>query len=250
MDFVRKHTHAIIGAIIYMIIVIVILILFGFSTPLPLPEEKGILLDFGGSGSRDISGSAPATTTSDHQNASSQSAATTGVTTQDFEETASLPSSTVPSDSDVISETTTTDETTTETTDHSSQNQDRLNDLLGGAFGGGSGRGQSGSGSGNPGMGDGSSGGTGSGPGGIGGSLDGRRLINRVQPEGRDNLVGEVVLRITVDERGNVTNVTLVRTTCSECVELATRAVRQWRYAASPGAGYQTGNVVINFRPQ
>ncbi len=246
MEFVRKHIHAIIGAILYLIMVIVILLLLGFTTPLPLPEEQGILLDFGGSGSRDISGSAPATT-SDQQNASSQSSASTGVITQDYEPTASLPSSNTPSTSNNVSDNTSTTETTT---DQSSTDANRITDMMSGAFGGGSGSGSSGTGSGNPGMGDGSSGGSGGGPGGIGGSLEGRRLVHRVEPESRPNMVGTVVLRITVSENGDVTNVTLVRTTCSECVELATRAVRQWRYASSPGSGYQTGEVHINFRQQ
>jgi len=244
MEYVKKHKHAMIGALLYFIMVIVLLLLLGFSTPLPLPEEQGILLDFGGSGSRDISGSAPATT-SDQQNASSQSSASTGVITQDYEPTASLPSSNNPSTSDNVN-----DNTNESNSEQSSSNADRLNDMMSGAFGGGSGSGSSGSGSGNPGMGDGTSGGSGGGPGGVGGSLEGRKLVHKVDPESRPNMVGTVVLRITVSENGDVTNVTLVRTTCSECVELATRAVKQWRYASSPGSGYQTGEVRIIFTQQ
>ncbi len=232
MNFVKKHIHAIIGVIIYMIIVILILILLGFTTPLPLPEEEGILIDFGGSGAREVSSPAPASRTE-----VTPSSQTTGVITQDYEETASMPSSSVPSEAEII-------EDPVET---AAQTAERLNERLGGVFGSGTSGTQTGSGTGHPGMGDRTHGGTGGGPSGVGGSLEGRRLLKIVDPEGKDNMTGTVVLRITVDENGNVSNIRMVRTTCSECVELARKAVSQWKYASSPGTGYQTGEVIINF---
>lgn len=247
MEFVRKHIHAIIGVIIYIITVLILLLLFGFTTPLPLPEEQGILIDFGGSGTREAASPAPRP----RPQPQPQRTESSGVVTQDFEETVSMPSSEVPSNATVTDTPSQTNETEDESAEDATESSRRdLDNLFQGAFGSGTSGSGSGSGTGHPGMGDGSGEGTSSGPGGIGGSLEGRRLVHRVEPEGRANLVGTVVFRITVNENGNVTSVVLVRSTCPECVELARQAVRQWRWAPSPGSGYQTGNVTINFEPQ
>ena len=47
MTLFEKHTHGIVGTVIFHIVVLLILILFGFFTPLPLPGEEGILVNFG-----------------------------------------------------------------------------------------------------------------------------------------------------------------------------------------------------------
>ena len=69
-----------------------------------------------------------------------------------------------------------------------------------------------------------------------------------LDPKNQDNLEGRVVLKITVDENGNVTNITLVSSNCNDCTQLAKDAVKQWKYAKKPGAGYQTGTVAVEFR--
>ncbi|HSH50943.1 MAG TPA: TonB family protein [Bacteroidales bacterium] len=45
--FIKKHKTGIIGTIIFHAIVVVLFMLFGYSTPLPLPGEEGILINFG-----------------------------------------------------------------------------------------------------------------------------------------------------------------------------------------------------------
>jgi len=46
-DFPSERTKGIIGTIIFHVILISILVITGFHTPLPLPEEEGILVNFG-----------------------------------------------------------------------------------------------------------------------------------------------------------------------------------------------------------
>lgn len=249
---IQQHKHAIIGCIIYCIFAIILLLLLGFKTPLPLPKEECIIIDFGGGGNPNAGG-APYTAPTTNVNPQ-HSVPTQGPTTQNFEESASLPNT----NKENTEETTTTNTTQTNTT-QTNTNTDRLNRLgnifgpgngtgTGTGTGSGSGTGGSGSGSGNPGIGGGSGGGTGSGPGGLGGGIGNRRQITKVEPKGKDNMTGVVVLKITVNEDGNVTDIAVVSTTCNECVQLAKNAVKQWKYEAKPGTGYQTGNVTIEFK--
>lgn len=249
-DWIKKHIHAVIGVILYIITVIVLLFLLGFRTPLPLPPEEAILIDFAGGGNRDAGASLSAT--SSDKNTSSQSSSISGVNTQNFEDAASMQSSNIPNTNPVQNtpaNNVNTNNSTTNTT-QTNPNAEKLNNLFGGnVFGNGSGTGNSGSGSGsgNPGTGlDGT--GSGSGPGGVGGSLTGRRKVRTVEPVGQDNLTGRVVLRITVNENGDVTDVTLVSTNCDKCVKPAIDAVKQWKYESKPGSGYQTGNVTVEFK--
>jgi TonB family protein len=46
-EFIKKHKTGIIGTIIFHGMVVVLFMLFGYSTPLPLPGEEGILINFG-----------------------------------------------------------------------------------------------------------------------------------------------------------------------------------------------------------
>jgi len=46
-EFIKKHKTGIIGTMIFHGIVVVLFMLFGYSTPLPLPGEEGILINFG-----------------------------------------------------------------------------------------------------------------------------------------------------------------------------------------------------------
>jgi TonB family protein len=245
MTEVRKHIHGIIGAFLFKIITIALLLLFGFTTPLPLPPEEGILLDFGGGGN--VNAGASSSASSNEQNASTQNSSNSGVNTQNFEDAASMQSSTIPNP---LNPNTNNNTNNTESTSPSNPNADRLNNLFGGnVFGNGTGSGTSGdgSGSGNPGTGTGGDG-SGTGPGGVGGSLDGRRQIKKVDPIAEANMFGRVVLKITVNEQGNVTDVSLVSSNCDRCVKAAIDAVKQWKYESKPGSGYQTGNVAIEFK--
>ncbi len=46
---IREHKNGIIGTIIFHIIIGAVFMIFGYSTPLPLPDEEGILINFGDS---------------------------------------------------------------------------------------------------------------------------------------------------------------------------------------------------------
>jgi len=46
-EFIKKHKTGIIGTIIFHGMVVALFMLFGYSTPLPLPGEEGILINFG-----------------------------------------------------------------------------------------------------------------------------------------------------------------------------------------------------------
>ena len=48
-NFIKEHKTGIVGTIIFHIIIGAIFMFFGYSTPLPLPEEEGILINFGDS---------------------------------------------------------------------------------------------------------------------------------------------------------------------------------------------------------
>jgi TonB family protein len=48
-SYIREHKNGIIGTIIFHIIIGAIFMIFGYSTPLPLPDEEGILINFGDS---------------------------------------------------------------------------------------------------------------------------------------------------------------------------------------------------------
>lgn len=47
MSVIKEHKKGIIGTIIFHVIIVAIFMAFGYSTPLPLPEEEGILINFG-----------------------------------------------------------------------------------------------------------------------------------------------------------------------------------------------------------
>jgi len=49
MTYFQEHKKGIIGTVIFHIIIGAIFMLFGYSTPLPLPDEEGILINFGDS---------------------------------------------------------------------------------------------------------------------------------------------------------------------------------------------------------
>ena len=46
-NFIKEHKVGITGTIIFHAIIIALIVLFGYTTPLPLPAEEGILINFG-----------------------------------------------------------------------------------------------------------------------------------------------------------------------------------------------------------
>ncbi len=246
MSFIKEHIHGVTGATIFLIIMLLLLLLLGFTTPLPLPEEQGILIDFGGGGS--INAGASSHVSSNNSNSNTQAPFNSGYNTQNFEEAPSLTDSDIPNTSNAATTSTAQNPTTQE--EERPVLNDRLGGLnIGGALSGGIGTGTSGTGtgSGTPGLGTGT-GGSGSGPGGIGGNLSGRKQIKKVDPARKENMFGRVELKITVDDKGNVSNIEVVNTNCNECVQPAKDAVAQWKYEAKPGSGYQVGLVTIDFQ--
>jgi TonB family protein len=245
MSFLKKHKHGILATLFFHVVAIVLLFLLGFTTALPLPEEEGILLDFGGAGSGTTNPgpSSPGTSNAQH-NTSSHSTPLTGNLTQDSEEAPALTSSNNATSNEV------SEPQLTEEEIRQQEQANRLNGMM--QFGNNSSNSDAaGDGSGNPGFGgDGSSPGQGNGPGGLGGGVNGRKLTNYVIPENKDNLFGEVKLKITVDESGNVREVFVESSTCTECNRYAIAAVRQWKYESKQGTGLQSGIVVVTFSQQ
>lgn len=47
MSYYEEHKKGIIGTILFHIVLAAVFMIFGYSTPLPLPEEEGILINFG-----------------------------------------------------------------------------------------------------------------------------------------------------------------------------------------------------------
>jgi TonB family protein len=80
------------------------------------------------------------------------------------------------------------------------------------------------------------------------GKLNGNRQLIKVDPESRDNMYGTVILKITVNENGIVTDINLVSTNCDQCVKAATDAIKKWQYEPLPGSGYQIGIITIEFK--
>ena len=245
MSLFKKHKHGILATLFFHVAAIILLLILGFTTPLPLPEEEGILLDFGGAGSGTIDPgpSSPGTSNAQHD-ASSHNTPLNGNLTQDSEEAPALPSSDNATSNQI---------TEPQLTEEEIRQQQQANHISGMMnFGNnGSNSDADGTGSGHPGYGgDGSSPGDGGGPGGIGGGIGNRDLKRYVKPEKKDNLFGEVKLKITVDENGNVREIFVESSTCTECIQYAKAAVRQWKYEKKSGVGLQTGIVVITFEQQ
>lgn len=99
MSYFQEHRKGIIGTIIFHVILGAILMFFGYTTPLPLPEEEGILINFGDSdeGSGQVepqySESEPQETIQEQQESepeASPSQAEEGNVTQDYEDAPAL----------------------------------------------------------------------------------------------------------------------------------------------------------------
>jgi len=217
MSTIKKHIHGVAGAFFFSIGITVFLILAGFTTPLPLPQEQAILLDLS---NYDI----PMDESSGSQ--SGEKSLNNGgsiekILNQDFESSEFVESG----NSDIKTE---------------NSNLDKINDLFKNPFGVND-KGDDKDGK-NPYNGDGKN------PDNISGNLTGRKQIVKVNPESVDNVFGKVVLQITVNESGNVTDVVLISTTCNECVKSAKDAVKKWKYETLTGSGLQSGTVVIEFK--
>lgn len=243
MSSFSKHKHAIFGSAIFVVIVFFILFIFGFTLKLPLPEEEVLILDFMGGGNID----AGLSSNGENNNNNAEYIPDNGYITQDLEKTIVLPSSNVPNNNhhEEIKP--------TQPEPQKNKANERLGNQFGGSLNGGNGSGNAGNGigGGNPGFGtSGSGGGSGNAPAGSGNSLTGRRQINKVSPQNKNNIYGEVKFQITVSPSGKVESATIISSNCNECVALAKEAVMQWTYEAINSNNVQVGIATIKFQPK
>lgn len=214
----KKHIHGISAALIFVFVCVAVLVLTGFSTPLPLPEEESVIIDFSNSGKMDMNKSDLSESSNYRVVSSSESSQEV---LSDNSENVYVPSG--------------------NSKDNNSDKIDKINNLFGNPFGE---FGDKDSDDDNPSGKDGDN----KKPSDIAGKLEKSRGYTGDMPIARDNMVGKVVLEITVDEKGNVTIVNLKSTTCNECVQAAKDAVSKWKYEPKLGAGLQTGTIVIEFK--
>lgn len=221
MANIKKHIHGIIGAIIFLISFSTLLLILGFTTPLPLPEEEGVLLDF-----------------------TSQSG-NNGNPIEEMTEDKSNSANELPSDN-VLSDNSDNPHIPGEniTPNDVNPNESRINNLFDNAFdNNNSSNNNNSNNNNNPGI-----IGNNDGPDSGYGKLSGNRKFVGADPIAKDDMLGIVILEITVDESGKISNVSLVSTTCDQCVKSAIDAVKKWLYEPLPGSGYQIGTVTIEFR--
>lgn len=220
MENLKKHIHGIFGSFLFFGATVILLFIFGFTTPLPLPVEEGIILDFTSIGSDRNSFEANQT-----ENSTSISSESSENVLSDF------------SDNPFISGNDNSEEVI-------NSNQSKLNSLFEDVFTSDNiGDDKRSNYNSNPGI-----EGDNNGPDRGYGELEGTRSFTKVDPESKDNVYGVVVLKITVSELGKVTDVSLVSTSCDQCILPAINAVKKWNYEALPGSGYQVGTVRIEFK--
>jgi len=213
-----KHIHGILGSIIFLIIGITLLLLLGFTTPLPLPQEEGILIDL-----ETISSSSSSNSSSNDESKENSSASDKNIENQNLEESAYVASS----DQQITNPNTVRinnmfnnafNNSFTNMGDHNNDNPSNLH------------------------------GDDNNGPDAGFGTLKGTRGVIKVDPVAKENSYGTVKFKITVNETGKVTDITLISTTCDECIQPAKDAIEKWQYEPKPGSGYQIGTVVIEFK--
>ena len=255
-----KHRNGLIGTIAFHGMMLLLLLFLAFRTPLPLPAEQGILVDFGtsnqGFGNFEPRISEPAPVQPQQRPSASDQQQTLS---QDFEESVSLPERPAERPSETPRET--QRETTREATPPVEQPQpvERTPDPRA-MF---------------PGRGDASSASTSQGEAGgqgnqgsptgapnvhvygegieVGGGLAGRGTVgNMPQPSYNVNDHGVVVVEVTVDREGNVTNaragVRGTTTSNSALHDAAVRAARQIKFTRNPNVLEQTGTITYTFK--
>jgi colicin import membrane protein len=258
MSIFKKHTEAVIGVIIYLILLIVLLLFLGLYKPNPIPPEEGIILDFGGSGSgsQDPGPSNPKSSNSSSQNENSTNL-TPNVSnmTQDYEESVS-----VPSNPNVTESTEQNDNNVQEEEEEAQTVNETVSNLLNTNWNSTSDSDADGSGNGNPGNGGdgdgGSGGGDGEGSGNVAGngwSLAGRSARSLPAPSVA-NCDGYVIVEIEVDRTGKVIYARQKPGGCTacdiNCVSAAVNSAKKARFNPDAKAKVkQSGTITYNFRP-
>jgi len=224
MANIKNHIHGILGSLGFLLFVTLLLLLLGFTTPLPLPQEECVVIDFTDSRSQDSK------TEIKHEVLDSKrtSDPTEKILSEINSDNPYIPGKNI-TERDI------------------DPNENRLNNLFDNAFNNNNSNNSNNSinSNNNPGI-----NGNNNGPESGYGTLQSNRNCVRVDPTTKDNMFGVVILKITVDEKGKVIDVSLVNTTCDQCVKAATDAVKKWQYEPLNGSGYQVGNVTLDFRQE
>jgi len=271
-EFIKKHKTGIIGTIIFHIIIGAIFMIFGYSTPLPLPGEEGILINFGSTdegfgleepmysnavqeqAQDETQESTPETTTSESEE---------GLTTQDFED---APSVKEQGQKEKTEEKKPEPKPETEKEEKVEEKEERKvneNALFPGRdrnTNNSSSEGEN-QGEGNQGSTTGSvdsqnhSGGNSMGNNGTSFSLAGRNPESLPKPIYNEQIEGKVVVEITVDKYGTVTNavpgVKGSTTLDANLLAAAKRAALKARFDKKPdAAAYQKGTITYYFKLQ
>lgn len=263
---IRKN--GIVGTVIFHVGLLLVFIYFGFTTPLPLPAEQGILINFGdaetGFGnveprqSRQSQQQQQSTPPQPVQPSEQQ------VLTQDFEESVAVESAPEQPKKTAKKETSeTTEQPREEIKEEPEKPQREVNrnalykgrdestqqsNSEGATYQGGN----QGSPTGSPESNDRTLGAS-LGGGGISVSLTGRSPQNLPKPDYNQQVEGKVVVQITVDRNGNVTQaipgVKGSNTLDSYLLAVAKRAALRAKFDRKPDApAYQQGTITYNFK--
>lgn len=272
-EFIKKHKAGIIGTIIFHAIIVTLFMLFGYSTSLPLPGEEGILINFGddelGSGQEEPRLSEPVRQQTVEQSRESTEEASPSPTedgsiTQDFEEAPAVKEEGKKQETEEVKKEV-KPEPQEEKTEEKKEEERQVNEQA--LFPGRERNNEQSTsegiseGEGNQGATTGStesdnysdlnsSGGTG-----INYSLEGRNPESLPKPEYNYQIEGKVVVEITVDKYGNVTdaNPGVKGSTTLEASLLAAakKAALKAKFDRKPDApAYQKGTITYYFRLQ
>lgn len=295
LEFIKRHKKGIVGTIIFHGILGLLFIFFGFSTPLPLPAEKGIMINFGNmpdaAGSTELRQSASREESEPSESQVTQQEQTQtrtresqpqeqqesvqedqDVTTQNFEEAPAVDTKKEEQTSEPQEDQQTgeTEEVTEEQQQDTRQEEEQTeperevneNALYSGEStsesgeteGETEGSGNQGRQSGSP-FSDNHANVDSKGMGGVDFSLDGRNPESLPKPEYNYQVEGKVVVEITVDKYGKVTNVIAgvkgSTTLNDKLLESAKKAAQNARFDRKPDApAYQKGTITYYFRLQ
>ncbi|HAF28532.1 MAG TPA: hypothetical protein DCG75_05745 [Bacteroidales bacterium] len=270
MSYYEEHKKGIIGTIIFHIVIAAIFMIFGYSTPLPLPEEEGILINFGDSddGLGQIeprySESVQQETKVESQDATPEtSASDDGTVTQDYEEAPAIKEQGKKEKKEEIKKETkpeTIKEEVKETVEERKVNEQALFQGRNRNSNTSSGEGET-QGDNNQGSTTGSvdsqnhTGGDSMGTDGTSFSLAGRNPESLPKPEYNYQIEGKVVVEITVDKYGSVTDavpgVKGSTTLDANLLAAAKKAALKANFDKKPDApAYQKGTITYFFRLQ
>lgn len=273
-DYFKKHKLGIIGTITFHAVLVAIFMFFGYTTPLPLPAEEGILINFGdsddGSGNEEpqYSESVQQEAVKESQESVTESApipTEDGAITQDYEDAPAIKEQGVKEEKletkpkvkpepkqEKVKEVVKVERTVNEqalfpgknrnNNSSSSEGETKGNNNQGSATGSVDSQNHAG--------------GNSTGTNGTSFSLEGRNPIGSLPiPEYNYQIEGKVVVEITVDKYGNVTNaVSGVKgstTLDANLLAAAKRAALKAKFNKKPDApAYQKGTITYFFRLQ